>query len=95
MKRKGYRHLILIMDNATFHKARATSLFLKAHRTMIKPLYLPRYAPKLNEVDGRINRQLKKDISTNHTYSSIESLEKAARQYLTTHNRRHKLRDLT
>jgi len=95
MKRKGYRHLILIMDNATFHKARATSLFLKAHRTMIKPLYLPRYAPKLNEVDGRINRQLKKDISTNHTYKNLEDLEKAARRYLTKHNRRHKIRDLT
>jgi transposase len=95
MKRKGYRQLILIMDNATFHKARATTLFLKAHKAEIKPFYLPRYAPKLNEVDGRINKQLKKDISTNHTYKNLEALEKAVRQYLSRHNRRHKIRDLT
>jgi transposase len=94
MKRKGYRRLILIMDNASFHLSRATRRFLEAHPE-IKPFYLPRYAPKLNEVDGRINRQLKKDVSTNHTHNNLEDLENAAREYLARHNRRHKLGDFT
>jgi transposase len=94
-KRKGYRRLILIMDNASFHKSRDATLFLQTHRSEIKPFNLPTYSPKLNEVDGRINKQLKKDISTNHTYKNLESLEKAARQYLARHNRRHKLGDFT
>jgi len=95
LKRKGYRQLVLITDNATFHKARATSIFLEEHRAMIKPFYLPRYAPKLNEVNGRINKRLKKDISTNHAYKRLKNLEKAVRQYLTAYNIRHKIRDLT
>jgi hypothetical protein len=95
VKRKGYRRLILIIDNASFHKSRDSTLFLQTHRAEIKPFNLPTYSPKLNEVDGRIDKQLKKDVSTNHTYKSLESLEKAARQYLNMHNRRHKLGDLT
>jgi transposase len=94
MKRKGYRRLILIMDNASFHLSRTTSLFLQAHPE-IKPFYLPTYAPKLNEVDSRINKQLKKNVSTNHTHNNLNDLKKAARQYLARHNRRHKLGDFT
>jgi hypothetical protein len=89
VKRKGYRRLILII----FHKSRDSTLFLQTHRAEIKPFNLPTYSPKLNEVDARINNQLKKDVSTNHTYKSLESLEKAVRQYLNMHNRRHKLGD--
>jgi len=95
VKRKGYRQLILIMDNATFHKSKATSLFLQAHRAEIKPFHLPRYAPELNEVDSSINRLLKRHVCTNHTYRDLESLKKAARQHLSRHNTRHKFRDLT
>jgi len=90
VKRKGYRQLILIMDNASFHKSKTTTLFLEAHRAEIKPFHLPRYAPKLNEVDSRINRALKRDICTNHTYRTIQKPTKATRQY----NTKHKLRDL-
>jgi len=82
------------MDNASFHLSRTTSLFLQAHPE-IKPFYLPTYAPKLNEVDSRINKQLKKDVSTNHTHNNLNDLKKAARQYLARHNRRHKLGDFT
>jgi transposase len=95
MKRKGYRQLILIMHNATFHKARTTTLFLEAHRAELKAFYLPRYAPKLNEVDSHINRALKRDICSNHNYRTIQELAKATRLYLRQHNRKHKLRDLT
>jgi len=94
-KRKGYKRLILIMDNASFHKSRTTTLFLQTHRAEIKTFHLPRYAPKLNEVDSRINRALKRDICANHTYRTIQKLTKAARQYLRQYNRKHKLRDLT
>lgn len=95
MKRKGYRRLILIMDNASFHLSRTTSLFLEAHRAEIKPFYLPTYAPKLNEVDSRINRALKRDTCANHTHRTIQQLTEATRLHLRQHNRKHKLRDLT
>jgi len=64
-------------------------------RAEIKPFHLPRYAPKLNEVDTRINRALKHDICSNHNYRTTQNLTKAARLYLRQHNRKHKLRDLS
>lgn len=95
MERRGLKRLILIMDNATIHRSGETMRFLERHQDKISPFYLPRYSPKLNEVDGRVNRGLKGDICTNHTYQSIEELEDAARQYLRDHNKRHKYSDLT
>jgi ribosomal protein L33 len=64
-------------------------------RAEIKPFHLRRYAPKLNEVDTRINRALKHDICSNHNYRTTQNLTKAARLYLRQHNRKHKLRDLS
>jgi len=56
---------------------------------------LPRYSPSLNEVEGRVIRGLKKNVCTNHTYRCIEELERAARQYLRSHDRGHEYSDLT
>lgn len=95
MKRHGLSRLILIMDNASIHRSRETKRFLERHRGRISPFYLPRYAPQLNEVEGRVNKGLKRNICTNHTYQGIEEMENAARQYLRRHNKRHKQRDLT
>ena len=95
MRRHGLKRLILIMDNATIHWSRETTRFLDRRKDKISPFYLPKYSPKLNEVEGRINKGLKRDICTNHTYQSMEELEDAARRYVKTHNKRHKQRDLT
>lgn len=95
LKRKGFKRIILIMDNAKAHTSRETRTFLEAHGLDVRPFYLPSYSPQLNEVDGRVNRRLKKDTCSNHTYRDIQELEQAARAYLKKHNSRHKLRGLT
>jgi len=95
VRRNGLKRLILIMDNASIHKSRETSAFLERHQEEISPFYLPRYSPQLNEVEGRVNRGLKRDVCTNHTYRSIEELEEAARRYIRNHNKRQKHSDLT
>jgi hypothetical protein len=57
---------------------------------------LPRYSPNLNEVEGRINRLLKEDIGSNHSYKNIEELRKDASRYLRRlNNRWQKQGDLT
>lgn len=95
MGRHRLKRLVLIMDNATIHRSRETKLFLEGHGYRISPFYLPRYSPNLNEVESRVNRGLKRDICTNHTYQSIEEMEDAARRYIRNHNKRHKCSDLT
>jgi len=65
MRRHELKGLILIID--TVHRSRETRLFLERHRE-IKPFYLPKYSPSLNEVEGRTIRMLKKIYAqTTHT----------------------------
>ena len=90
MKRHGLKRLILIMDNATIHRSRETRRFLERHTGAITLFYLPRYSPRLNEVEGRVNRPLKRDICTNHNYQRMDDLENAARRYIRKLNSYHK-----
>ena len=90
IKRHRLKRIILIMDNATIHRSRETMQFLEKHAEKITPFYLPKYAPRLNEVEGRVNRHLARDVCTNHNYQSIEDLEKATRKYIRNLNRYHK-----
>ncbi len=90
IKRHRLKRIILIMDNATIHRSRETMQFLEKHAEKITPFYLPKYAPRLNEVEGRVNRHLARDVCTNHNYQSIEDLEKATRKYIRKLNRYHK-----
>jgi transposase len=55
---------------------------LRNTRRKITPFYLPKYAPRLNEVEGRVNRHLARNVCINHNYQSIEDLEKATRKYI-------------
>lgn len=90
LKRHGLKRIILIIDNATTHRSRETRQFLEKHAEEITPFYLPKYSPRLNEVEGRVNRHLKRDVCTNHNHRSIEDLEKATRKYIRKLNSYHK-----
>ncbi|GEM_PF-4411134 len=57
------------MDNATIHRSRETRQFLEKHAEKIIPLfYLPKYAPRFNEVEGQVNRHIARSVRTNHNY---------------------------
>lgn len=93
---KGFRRLILVVDNATYHRSRAAKRFIEERRDELKVFYLPTYAPDLNEVDGRINKPLKADICSNHPYKSLEELSQDTTKYLRMlNNRWRKKVDLT
>jgi len=94
--RKGFRKLILILDNATYHRSRAAKRFIEQRKEELKVFYLPTYAPELNEVDGRVNSRLKADICSNYPYKSLEELSQDTAKYLRRlNNRWQKQRDLT
>ena len=53
------------------------------------------HGTQAHEVEGRVNKGLKRNICTNHTYHDMGELEEAARRYIRNLNKRHKRRDLT
>lgn len=95
MKRKRYRRLILITDNAKAHRCPEARRYVEENSRVLKVFYLPSYAPQLNEVEGRINRRIKHEVCANHRHKTLDSLEKATRACLRTYNKRHKLTDAT
>lgn len=73
-----YRHhrVILVVDGASWHKARSLSL-----PQNIEILYLPPYSPELNPIE-RLWNYIKARILRNKTYNNIEDLKDAVCRFL-------------
>jgi len=82
IKKNKIKRFILVTDNATFHVSRKTKQFIENQLHWLTVIFLPKRSPYLNPVETRINRNLKKDICTNHNYETEENLIKTLRRYL-------------
>ena len=70
------RRLILVIDNASYHRTRAVSALLTDHSDHVFVLWLPKYSPELNLIEG-LWGYLKKSALNNYFFGTIESLEEA------------------
>jgi transposase len=79
--RRNYRHrsIWLILDKAGCHTTGKSRQLAKA--LDIKLIWLPRQCPELNAMD-HLWRHLKRDVSANHQYKSIEEHVQIAREYV-------------
>jgi len=70
------RRLILVIDNAGYHRTKAISALLADHADHIFVVWLPKYSPELNLIEG-LWGYLKKSAMNNYFFGEIESLEAA------------------
>lgn len=70
---KGWTHIHVICDNASFHDSRAVQKYLKqwSHRLTIH--FLPCYAPETNPIE-RVWWHMHETVTRNHKCQSIEEL---------------------
>jgi len=80
-KRKGFKRVILILDNSPVHRSEESRRFLERNRRFLKVFNLPSYSPSLNEVEN-VNRQLKQDVCANFYHEDLGKLSSAVRKYL-------------
>lgn len=80
-KSKRARRIILWVDWAPAHRRQTVRKFCKKHPEL-KLKFLPKKAPDLNPVEGRINRPLKSDICSNWYYETIDDVVDNGRKYL-------------
>ena len=78
---KGAKKIILWVDWAPAHRGLPVRNFCKKHPEL-KLKFLPKKAPDLNPVEGRINRPLKSDICSNWYYETIDDVIRNGRKYL-------------
>lgn len=70
------RRLILVIDNASYHRTKAVRALLADHSDHVFVLWLPKYSPELNLIEG-LWGYLKKSALNNYFFGTIESLEEA------------------
>ncbi len=70
------RRLILVIDNASYHKTKAIRTLLEDHRDHVFVVWLPPYSPELNLIEG-LWGYLKRSALNNYFFGTIESLEEA------------------
>lgn len=73
------RRLVLVIDNASYHRTRAILQLLEDHADHVFVVWLPRYSPELNLIEG-LWGYLKRSALNNYFYGNIESLEAAIHQ---------------
>jgi transposase len=90
---KGRTHpMFLIVDRASFHRAKAVRRFVWRHRRQLRIFYLPTYSPELNpdehvweEIkDKQLGRQLIKNKSDlkKRVHSALKALQHRAERVI-------------
>jgi transposase len=77
------RRLVAILDNATYHYARALDPFLTAHRGVLRLLFLPPYSPELNPIE-RVWKLARRLCTHNRYFPELEELVAAVAQQMET-----------
>lgn len=68
--------IYLILDNASWHKAKDLHDFFVANQERLERLFLPPYSPELNPIE-RVWRITRRQVTHNRYFESIEELETA------------------
>jgi len=68
------RRLVLVIDNASYHRTKAIRQLLDDHSEHVFVIWLPPYSPNLNLIEG-LWGYLKRSALNNYFYGEIESLE--------------------
>lgn len=73
--------IYVVLDNAPSHHAKKLKSFLKKNAHRLQLIFLPPYSPDFNPIEI-LWRELKKDVNTNHYFSSLGQLRMVLYDYL-------------
>jgi len=73
------RRLVLVMDNAGYHRARKVERFLAEHAGRLEPWWLPPYSPELNLIEYAWG-YLKETATNNYFFGEVARMENALAQ---------------
>jgi transposase len=79
------QRLVLVMDNASYHKSYAALAALSLFQDRLQVIWLPKYCPYLNPIE-RFWLQLKNCASAKQLHLNPEALDKAISQAVNNQN---------
>ena len=79
------QRLILVLDNASYHKSHGALAALSLFEERLQVIWLPKYCPYLNPIE-RFWLQLKNRLSANQLHLDVWTLDAASTQALDNQN---------
>jgi transposase len=76
LKAHSDRRVVLVVDNTSYHRTRPILTLLEDHADHAFVVWLPRYSPELNLIEG-LWGYLERSALNNYFFGDIESLEAA------------------
>jgi transposase len=73
--------LVVVLDNAGYHKSQAVREWWRAHAEQLHPFFLPAYTPQLNLIE-RLWRYLKHKLARHRWWNDLEQNHECARDRL-------------
>lgn len=70
------RPILLILDRASYHRAKDLNPFLQKHQSHLTLAFLPSYSPELNPIE-RVWRITRRKVTHNRYFPKIEDLREA------------------
>jgi len=70
------RPILLILDRASYHRAKDLKPFLQKHQAYLTLAFLPSYSPELNPIE-RVWRITRRKVTHNRYFPKIEDLQEA------------------
>jgi transposase len=85
LEAKRRQRVVLVLDNASYHVTNKTLAVLASHAHHVFVVWLPKYSPELNAIEG-LWGYLKRSGTNNYYFGSVERLEVALDQVFTALN---------
>ena len=76
LEQKRGRFVVVVLDNASYHTTKATLDLFTEHEDHVFVVWLPKYSPELNAIEG-LWGYLKKSALNNYFFGDVERLEEA------------------
>lgn len=84
------KHLVLVLDNAPWHKSKKTKAFLKTLKGIVDVVWLPAYSPDMNPIEHLW--KFMKSLLSNHFFLKIEEMKNALTcLFKNLHSNKHKI----
>lgn len=83
----AHQKLILVMDNASYHRSSAAPAALSLYAERLLVVWLPKYSPYLNPIE-RFWLHLKQFTVANHLHRSLDELHLSLQRFMDTQQNR-------